>query len=274
MEKYFDILNTRLVFIGNKASETFWNSHWEKQDIRQLVKSAVFNRLILGPTRKYLPQGGKILEGGCGLCQNVYSLHKNGYDTYGVDYAMETVRRVNEAMPELKVFRGDVRHLDFDDDYFEGYWSLGVIEHFYLGYDDILKEMSRVTKAGGYVFLTFPCMSRFRQTKAGQSKYRPWSADHALIENFYQFALPVKEVVAKFLNMRFSLVQSLPLGGLKGFKDEIEYAPLNKVLQTLYDSTSFPFKALAWGLDRVLAPYAGHSRLLVFKNMKSNSSNG
>lgn len=259
------------MFVENKANVLFWNSHWDRIDIKRQIKTAAFNRLVLGPTKKYLPGGGKILEGGCGLGQNVYSLQENGYEAYGVDYAKETVRRVNNAMPGLNVCPGDVRHLAFEDSFFEGYWSLGVIEHFYSGFDDIVLEMRRVTKPGGYIFLTFPCMSLFRQKKAEKNIYRQWREETALIKKFYQFALPVETVVSKFEKMEFVFIKSQSLAGLKGFKDEIEHRSMKKLLQQIYDSTNVFIKGFAWILDLILTPYAGHSRLLIFRNNKSIS---
>lgn len=271
MEKYFDPRNSRLVFIKNNANALFWNSHWNRLDIKNQIKAAVFNRLILGPTKKYLPRGSRILEGGCGLGQNVYSLQKGGYEVYGVDYANETVMRVNKAIPQLNVSFGDVRQLPFKESFFEGYWSLGVIEHFYSGFYDIVLEMRRVTKPSGYIFLTFPCMSFFRLKKAGQGKYKQWREETALIKNFYQFALSMENVVSIFEEMKFELIKSQSLSGLKGFKDETEYKPLRDLLQNIYDSTRFSSRGIAWILDQVLAPYAGHTRLLIFRNRKNTS---
>ena len=38
------------------------------------------------------------------------------------------------------VFKTLGKKLNFEDSYFDGYWSLGVIEHFIKGYDDIIEE--------------------------------------------------------------------------------------------------------------------------------------
>jgi len=56
-------------------------------------------------------------------------------------------------------FFSDVRKLNFPDHYFDGYWSLGVIEHFYKGYDEIIHKIYRVLHPGGFLFLTVPEMS-------------------------------------------------------------------------------------------------------------------
>ena len=123
-------------------------------------------------TRKYLrPVDGVILEGGCGDAVHVAALAASGYRCIGIDSAEQTVSALQSAFPELDVRLGDVRHLDFDDAAFAGYWSIGVIEHFWDGYGPIVQEMSRVVRTGGYLFLTFPYMSPVRRLKARLGLY-------------------------------------------------------------------------------------------------------
>lgn len=268
VKRFYDSMNNRLVYVDNKANSQFWDTHWDDYEIMQMIKSAVLNRMVLVPTRKYLPIGSRILEGGCGLGQNVWSLQQAGYDVYGVDYAIETVEKVNDAVPELKVSLGDVRQMKFENDFFDGYWSLGVIEHFYQGYDDIAYEMRRVIKPGGYLFLTFPCMSKYRRMKNARGKYEIWEARKDLISNFYQFALSVENVVKDFIKHGFKLVESKSVAGLKGFKDELSIYCIKKCLQKLYDSNLFINRVMAWGIDYLLSPFSGHSQLLIFKNLE------
>ena len=54
------------------------------------------------------------------------------------------LKKIKLHWPQLDVSYGDVRALEFEDDSFDGYWSLGVIEHFPDGYEDIGQEMTRV----------------------------------------------------------------------------------------------------------------------------------
>jgi SAM-dependent methyltransferase len=268
MEQYFDIKNDRLVCINKKAGSKFWDSHWDKYDVAGMIKASSFNRLVVVPTKKYLPEGSRILEGGCGLGRNVWSLYKNGYNAYGIDYAGQAVEKVKAAVPDLKVSFGDLRNLEFKDHFFDGYWSLGVIEHFYQGYDEIANEMKRVIKPGGYLFLTFPCMSVLRKKRAKKGMYKRWEESKMLMSGFYQFCLSVDSVKSHFKHKGFKLLESNPIGGLKGFKDEIEFKLLKNQLQRLFDSHHIAGRALAWGIDKMLAPFAGHSQFMVFKSME------
>lgn len=98
----------------------------------------------------------------------------------------------------------DVRKLDFLYNYFAGYWSIGVIEHLSSGYDDIAKEMSRVIKPGGYLFLSFPYMSYLRRLKSKSRMYIEFlNQTH---HNFYQFALNAIPVIHYFERLGFILI--------------------------------------------------------------------
>lgn len=151
-KKYYDPKYKRLVFFSDKASAEYWDKQWvvEIEKFKKRVTSVPNSSFVKKITDTYLQGRGKILEGGCGNGQFVYALKKWGYDPYGVDYAPKTVLNINTHFPELKITKGDVRNLPFKDDFFQGYWSFGVIEHFYDGYGDILREMHRVI--GGVVF--------------------------------------------------------------------------------------------------------------------------
>lgn len=102
---------------------------------------------------------------------NVYWLAKSGYDSYGVDYARKTVDLIHRFMPKLKATCHDVRYINFNDNFFDGYWSLGVIEYFYEGYEEIVKEAKRVIKRDGFLFLSFLSMSILRRFKARLGLY-------------------------------------------------------------------------------------------------------
>jgi len=147
MKKFYDKNNNRLVFIKNKADDKFWDKHWSKNDRLQYSSCVSRMNFVVNCTKKFLtPGNNKILEGGCGLGHNVNNLQICGYEVIGVDYAKNAICLIKSKKPKLDVRFGDVRNLQFENEYFDGYWSLGVIEHFYNGYDAITKEMNRVLK--------------------------------------------------------------------------------------------------------------------------------
>jgi SAM-dependent methyltransferase len=65
----------------------------------------------------------------------------------------------------------DATHLSFPDDTFDLVCSISVIEHIYEGYLAAVREMVRVTRPGGYVYLSFPVSSRRDEEWRGEDPY-------------------------------------------------------------------------------------------------------
>ena len=261
-KRYYDIKEKRLVYCSRKASPNFWDEHWNVNNIEQAIKRR--NWFIIKISNKYLDPGEKIIDGGCGLGDKVYSLHKSGFEAYGVDFAKKAVKLINRYAPELKVLQSDVRDLPFQNDSFGGYWSLGVIEHFFEGYDSITSEIARILRPGGYLFLSFPYMSPLRRLKSWLACY-PNLPDsfNAGNNNFYQFALNVENTIEQVQRYGFNLVNKIGIGGVKGIKDEIPI--FRPFLQQLFNSTNRSVKAIKVMLDILTSAYGGHSILLVLQ---------
>lgn len=267
MKIYYDRKNRRLVYIGESATPDFWDKHWDTENFKGMIEGGKNNRFILRTLGKYLPdKNGGVLEGGCGRGSVVYCMHAHGYKAIGVDFAKRTIEKTKRVFPELDIRVGDVRNLQFPDNYFVGYWSKGVIEHFWDGYHDILKEMRRVLISGGYVFLAFPYMSPLRRLKVKLGLYKEFDGGEK--ESFYQFALDQKTVIKDFESLEFELLDKRPISGIKGFKDEVSiFKPL---LQKLFDyqGESFWFRGFKYVLDKLIATLGGHMAFLVFRNRK------
>ncbi len=264
MKRYFDKTNNRLIYIGKASDANYWDAHWDKNTIEKLYPKRIMpTDYVINTTQKYLPKGSTILEGGCGTGQQVFKLQKSAYKVIGIDYAEKTVKIVKQAKPELDIRLGDVRKLDFDDNYFEGYWSFGVIEHFYNGYDEIINEMYRVIKPGGYLFITFPHMSKLRKLKAKKEKYPVWNESEENIKNFYQFALSEQKVIADLEKLNFKLIKKQHLSGIKGLKDEIKF--LKKPLQKIFDSRSLFGMGMSKVISMIFNRFSSHTVLLILK---------
>lgn len=196
---------------------------------------------------------------------NVYCLHHNGYSAFGVDFAGKTIEKINKYFPELKIRKGDVRNLEFENNFFDGYWSLGVIEHFYHGYLDILKEMKRVIKSGGYVFVTFPYISPLRRFKAKLGSYKKFKNNKHDLKKFYQFAFDRTKIKDDFEKYGFMLKYFEPFDGIKGFKDEVLIS--KPILQKLYDyrgKSALVYKVKSL-LNSFLVKFSSHMILMVFQ---------
>lgn len=263
--KYYDPLNNRLVFVGQKADPSFWDRCWEKPDLKQEVERiGQKQNFVTKTTLKYLnPYSSKILEGGCGQGHFVYALSRLGFEAYGIDFAPKTINQLQILFPNLRFSLGNVETISFPNDFFDGYWSLGVIEHFYGGFEKVSSEMARVIKNRGYLFLTFPYLSPLRKLKIFFHRYLPFEEKKFDLKNFYQFALDDKQVIKNFKLKRFDLKYKRPLDGVNGLKEEIEI--LSPVLSKIYSSRFFPVKILRFILNKLISRFCGHIIFLVFQ---------
>lgn len=257
----------KLIFVKKRATPEFWDNHWEESISEERVKQARRNRFWRKMLDKYVPEkGARILEGGCGKGQLVDAMCSWGYKGIGVDFAKETIKRVKKIAPELDVRYGDVRHLEFGDDFFDGYCSLGVIEHVWEGYEEVVAEMYRVLKQGGYAFLTFPCISPFDRLKILLGGYKKFQQDQ-MPEGFYQFALDMNEVVKDLNQLGFDFVSCRGRGGLLGLERLLPvFKSINIVLRSL-SKKSRVVKLLVMAVSSTLAPLCGHSVILVMKKL-------
>ena len=264
--KMYDKDKKRLVYIREKATPDFWDNRWDVTDFKQTVQKHKNNRFCLSRLHKYIPdKKARILEGGCGSGLLVYCMHTHGYECIGIDFAERTVRRTKEAFPELDIRVGDVRNLPVPDNYFRGYWSLGIIEHSWGGYHDILSEMFRVLVKDGYVFLTFPYMSSLRKLKARLALYHRFNRELADTENFYQFALETQTVIKDFQEAGFKLITSRPQEGIAGFCDEVSL--FRSLLRRCYkySGSNLLVKCFRFLLNKILVTFAGHESICVFQ---------
>ncbi len=131
----------------------------------------------------------------------------------------DTIEMVRQLRPDLKLAVGNVKKMPYPDEYFDGYWSLGLIEHERDGYDAMAQEMVRVVKIGGFVFLVFPHMSRLRRLKAALNMYEVLE-DDKFNEVFYEYVLDHLAVARDFEKRGFKLKYVYRNNGFKGIKEE------------------------------------------------------
>jgi SAM-dependent methyltransferase len=260
--KFYDPQGQRLIYLDREADEQFWDKKWEAS-AKVTFASPPRHRFTVRTTRRYLPLGSRVLEGGCGLGDVVNALHEAGYAVAGIDYAPKVVQAINTYWPHLNVTEGDVRRLPCEDNSFDGYWSLGVIEHFPEGYDAIAREMRRALRSGGYLFLSFPSFNPFRQSRAAAGRYPLLSADPGTIPDFYQYALNPAEVRADFERLGFELVEHRGTSSLLGLAED--WRPVSVIQLFLERFPSRVSTLVSMAMDLFVGRFAGHSCLLVFR---------
>jgi SAM-dependent methyltransferase len=215
----------RLVWVRQKATPQFWDSHWESLSLSGLIDDARNDRVLLPVFKKFLLKtGGLILEGGCGLGQWVCALRGLGYDCVGLESASKTVYTAKGESSEMPIMVGSVLRIPFADQSLSGYISLGVAEHFLAGPTHLLAEASRVLRPGGVLLISVPYLNLIRQLKATLGKYPAVGNLDKVRENFYQFAFTVGEFEQMLAAYGFMTTALVPYDAKKGFSDEIDLA--------------------------------------------------
>ena len=247
------------MYVGRTADPDFWDERWDSEALQRVLTDPPlhhYNRLLLEMTKKHVPAGGRILEGGCGTGDKVALFRAHGFDAIGLDFAARTLERAHAIAPSLPLVQGDVRALPWTPDSFDAYWSLGVIEHFYDGYDAILAEMRRVLRPGGVLLLSVPALSLVRRWTGRLGILPSFEEDADTRATFYQFALNPSSVIQDFQAGGFDLVEWSRGSGLLGLESEVP--ALRIPLKVLY-KVAFSIT------EATTSRFANHVAYFVFK---------
>lgn len=137
----------------------------------------------------------KILDCGAGGAQPPLSLfYSHGYKTAGVDFSTGQVQRANKygegLGQKLNIEFGDMTNLRFDDSSFDFVYSYNSI--FHMKKDQIavaIKEMKRVLKPGGLLFVNFLSVDDFRCGEGphlGNHQYEQMD-DEPVIHSYFDY---------------------------------------------------------------------------------------
>jgi ubiquinone/menaquinone biosynthesis C-methylase UbiE len=140
-----------------------WNKMWDWQvysddDLRKYKSNDKLR--IIKEMGVAFRSGQKIMDGGCGDGRSLISYVKEfGCSGYGLDLSENALNKAAENARkencQINFQKGDVRKLPYEDDFFDGVLSFGVIEHF-LDYETAIKEMFRVLAPGGRAIFIQP----------------------------------------------------------------------------------------------------------------------
>ncbi len=112
---------------------------------------------------KNLAKGERYLDAGCGLGGWIIFLNELGYQVEGTDAIAQAVRSLTEYDPSLKVKIAPISSLPYPDQYFGGVLAIGALEFVENGVIDAIKEMHRVLKPGGFLFIEVPYANWLRR---------------------------------------------------------------------------------------------------------------
>ena len=113
-----------------------------------------------------LSSDARILEAGCGSGKFSICFAIMGFNVVAMDFSGSICKNLKETVEEaqrsynieIEVVRGDLEKLCFKDDTFDLVFNEGVVEHWLKREEriNVIKEMARVTKKGGYVAIIVP----------------------------------------------------------------------------------------------------------------------
>ena len=217
--------------VSQNSEKAKWKSLFEKKEARsdaeELIKHIKKNRTEIELCRKYLPKG-RILDAGCGLGAFVFYFERLGYQAYGIDFIEEIIERNRKIAQKSRFLTMDVSNLKFPTNYFDGYLSIGVIEHL-KNPKKALEEAYRVLKRNGVAFIAVPnklspwCLTR--KLSALLDKSLPWQKEYTKWE-LHKIATSVGFKCVKSFNFGVAISLRLALG--------LEHKKLRGVLNPFY----------------------------------------
>jgi len=135
--------------------ENIWNNFWRTKKVIyaaiSIFKDLYFTKIKANYIKKFISDSS-ILEVGCGDGKLLSLLPKNTKIT-GLDISPFALKKAEKSLADRKVslILGDALNLKFDNNTFDLVLNSGLIEHYTKKLEEIIIEMYRVTKKGGYL---------------------------------------------------------------------------------------------------------------------------
>jgi len=124
-----------------KYNTEIWDKYTEENTgaVQNRLSEFIFNSILtLG--------GGKILEAGCNIGNNLSSFPEN-YEIYGLDLNEKALEKCKARYQSFKFEKGSLLNIPFPDSFFDIVFTRGVLIHIAPeNLDSVLSELLRVSK--------------------------------------------------------------------------------------------------------------------------------
>lgn len=213
--------NGRIAYFARKADQEYWDALWASQ-----ISSKYYAKYAMGPLDEYFPyfeyyfsKSDRILEAGCGTGRYVVALLARGYtNVRGIDWGKSTIDKVKTIFPDLPIEAGDATNVNVDNEYYDAYISLGVVEHREAGPEPFLREAYRILKPGGIALISVPYVNPLRNLKKVFGAYRNQNITGF---SFYQYAFQKKGFANYLKEAGFQVLSAHGISGIYGLKEEL-----------------------------------------------------
>jgi len=261
-----------------QTQKEYWQDQWEQRDFDKQVASAE-KKAWWAELLRLLEDVGSddlVVEAGCGLCQFVYRIHGMGHRIVGIDITDATLERVREHHAELDLRAMDVREMDFPDSSVKFMLSLGVLEHFEEGPDDLLREAARVIEPGGVFFATVPYSNVYRRMR------EPWRRLQRSVGKrlglrsfldavFYQYTYARKDMIRRLAEHGFEVEKTLLHHSHVAVKKDLAknylFRAMNLNLFSSKPITSHRYRRWGKYLDRISPSLMSHICLYIARRV-------
>lgn len=134
------------------------------RDVERVNDLVLIDRkeLAVGFIRDHLPEGGRVLDAGCGAGWASLDLARNGYSVHGIDLAENMIERARAHFAEHQIpedryrfTHGDVMHEELAPATFDGALLLGVVQY-QVEEEPLLERIRSVLRPGGVMVVTGP----------------------------------------------------------------------------------------------------------------------
>lgn len=143
--------------------QQYWDDKYSREHIAGKGSGEYAKQGFWPILEKQLKRDGRYLDAGCGIGGWILFLTDQGYQVEGMDSAARTVRALTEYNPDLKLKMGSLTALPYPDNQFDGVLAIGSLEYMERHVLEALRELARVTRLGGFVFLEVPLANTLRR---------------------------------------------------------------------------------------------------------------
>lgn len=155
-----------LAFVADLHDPQRWDTYWRQSAVMTKrvysVIASLYRRLFIRPRlhrvlRGQFSRGSRLIHAGCGGGQVDQGLHQRVRIT-ALDISPDALLLYQQNNPTAQqIQHGDILALPYGNGSFDGYYSLGVIEHFTdAEITRLLGEAHRVLRPGGRIVLFWP----------------------------------------------------------------------------------------------------------------------